>query len=89
MTHVDYDESDVETTEDLRVKRVYTVEVDRQINGPSFTFAQIMPQDGLTSTVEIGSPIEQSTPPLSGNWYIACPNDDGNEFRTRDMGTGW
>lgn len=58
VTHVDYDESDVETTSDLRVKRVYTIEVLRQINGPSFTVASIIPAAGTTSTITIASPYD-------------------------------
>lgn len=89
VTHVDYDENDVETTADLRVKRVYTIEVLRRIDGPSFTVASIIPKSGTTSTITIEAPYDQSSAPVTGNFYIACPNDDGSEFRTRDMGYGW
>ena len=50
--------------------------------------ASIQPTDGTTSTITIEAPFQESTPPLSGAFYIACPNDDGNEFKTRDIGFG-
>lgn len=50
--------------------------------------ASIVPVEGATSTVTIEAPFQDSTPPLSGHFYIMCPNSDGNEFKTRDMGFG-
>ena len=48
--------------------------------------ASIVPTEGATSTITIEAPFQDSTPPLSGQFYIMCPNSDGNEFKTRDMG---
>jgi len=90
ITHKDYDESDVEITDgSARAKRVYTIEVLRMINGPSFTMASIVPGKDTKSSISISAPILQSSVPLSGAFYIECPNADGNPFRTRDMGRGW
>lgn len=67
------------------VKSIYTVTVMRSIDAASFTMASIVPGQGATSTITIEAPFQLSTPQISGNFYIACPNDDGNEFKTRDF----
>lgn len=50
--------------------------------------ASIVPSAGATSTITIEAPFQDSTPPLSGAFKIVCPNQDGNEFMTRDLGYG-
>ena len=44
--------------------------------------------DGAAANVAIEAPFQDSTPPLSGAFYIKCPNEDGNDFITSDMGYG-
>lgn len=39
---------------------------------------------GTTSKITI-SRVTESTAPLSGSFFIECPNADGNTFRTRDF----
>jgi len=34
----------------------------------------------------LGTAYTTSTPPIEGNFVIACKNSDGNEFVTREMG---
>lgn len=81
-----FDADDLETDDaDLTVKSVYTVTLLRQINGPSFTMAMVVPEDGATSTMTIDIPYQQSTPPMSGKYKIMCPNEDGNPFYTREF----
>lgn len=38
-----------------------------------------------TSEIVIGLPYTKSTPPITGNFIISCPNDDKNDFDTREM----
>lgn len=87
ITYYDADDIEVDNAADS-VKRIFTVTVLRSIDQASFTMASIIPEDGATSTVTIDNAYQTSTPPISGNFYIACPNDDGNEFKTRDFGWG-
>lgn len=89
VVKVDYDADDIETTDSsLAVKSIYTVTLLRQINGPSYTTASVIMVSGDAVNVEIAAPFQQSTPPLSGAFYISCPNADGNPFKTRDLGYG-
>ena len=84
-----YDADGVVTTSSSQAATVvYTVTVLKAIDGPSFTLASVVKEGATTSTITIATPYEQSTPPLSGAFYISCPNDDGTEFRTRDLGYG-
>ena len=51
---VDFDENDIETTDDtLVVKSIYTVSLRKLINGPSYTTANILAEP-MDATVTIG-----------------------------------
>jgi hypothetical protein len=81
-----YNADDIETDDsELTVKTVYTISVLKQINGPSFSMASVVMADNGSSSVSIEAPFQDSTPPISGRFNIVCPNDDGSEFRTRDL----
>ena len=47
--------------------------------------ASIVMVDDAAANVSIEAPFQDSTPPLSGKFYVSCPNDDGNDFITRDL----
>ena len=51
--------------------------------------ASVVMAKGGTSTVGIEAPHQQSTAPMSGSFFISCPNDDGSEFKTRDFGANF
>jgi len=88
VTREDFDADDIVTDDSsLSVKHIYTVTVLRQIDGPSYTMASVVMSDG-GSNVSIEAPFQESTMPMSGRFYIECPNADGNPFVTRDFGYG-
>ena len=86
-TYFDADDIEVSSSDDS-VKTVYTCTLLKQIEGPSFSMASVIPNADLTSVVIIEAPYQDSTPPLSGSYYIKCPNEAGNDFITTDMGIG-
>lgn len=51
----------------------------------SYSDAAIVLSSGTTSTITIGMPHTESSPPLQGRFQIACTNKDGNEFVSREM----
>ena len=63
----------------------YHVKVRRAIAGVGFSQAQIIKPVSTTSHIVIGAPYQHSSPPMEGNFAIACQNPDGNEFVTREM----
>ena len=48
--------------------------------------ASIMLDEAATSTITIGAAYQTSTAPMEGNFVIVCPNEDGSEFSTRELG---
>ena len=48
--------------------------------------ASIVMQNDAEANVVIEAAHQDSTEPLSGSFYIKCPNSDGSEFITRDFG---
>ena len=85
LTYYDADDVEVESSADA-VKRVYTVTVVRLIGESSFVQATILPASGATSEITVEAPFQSSTAAMTGSFYIACPNEDGSEFVTRDFG---
>ena len=47
--------------------------------------ASIVMQNDAEANVVIEAAHQDSTAPLSGAFYIKCPNSDGSEFITRDF----
>ena len=75
-----------ETVDKDATQTVYTVKIVRAISGDGFTSATVIKAKGTTSTITIGDRITKSSPPLEGNFVIACKNSDDTEFVSRDMG---
>jgi len=72
----------------VATQRVFQVRVVRNIAQKSYSTASIVLATGTTSTIAIAE-ISQSTPPIAGNFQIACKNKDGVEFTTREIGINW
>lgn len=68
---------------------VYNVLVKRSIADVGFTSASIIKPKATTSEIVVNVPHIKSTPPISGNFVIACANKDGNEFVSREFDYRW
>jgi hypothetical protein len=84
VTRKQYDENGVETEDNELVKSyVYTIELEKRIDGYSFADVQISNSPENTSTISVVKPFDeggiQSSPPLSGKFIVNCPNPDNPE----------
>jgi hypothetical protein len=85
ITKTMYDDLGVETTDSsLAVQSVYLVSLLKRISDISFTMS-IVNVEGSTSTVSVSTPI-QGSPPIQGKFVITCPDWDGVEHSTNEMG---
>ena len=77
---------EMETVTSGATKTVYEARVKKSIKDVGFAQAAIIKAKTTTSDIEINAPHVKSTPPLAGNFVIACKNKDNNEFVSREMG---
>ena len=85
VTKQGYDMMGEETSDESDIFRaVFTVTILKRIDGPSFTSAAVL-QDGPGAVVTV-TLSQESTAPLAGNFVITCPDEQGNDWSTKEFG---
>lgn len=86
VTKIMYDYMMQETSDSSQAfTSKYEVTLLKRIMGPSYSGAAILQEMG-GSVITLDLPWQQSSEPLQGNFVVTCPDENGNEFSTWELG---